>query len=50
LRKERSEYSLKIWGLRQSIGGESDRVDEYEALETYIDNTEGTINGTTSCL
>lgn len=50
LRKERSEYSLKIWGLRQSIGGESDRVDEYEALETYIDNTEETINGTTSCL
>jgi len=50
LRKERSEYSLKIWGLRQSIGGESDRVDEYEALDTYIDNTEETINGTTSCL
>jgi len=50
LRKERSEYSLKIWGLRQSIGGESDRVDEYEALETYIGNTEETINGTTSCL
>lgn len=50
LRKERAEYSLKIWGLRQSIGGESDRIDEYEALETYIDNAEGTINGTTSCL
>lgn len=50
LRKERSEYSLKIWGLRQSIGGESDRVDDYEALETYINDTEETIDGTTSCL
>lgn len=45
LRKERSEYSLKIWGLRQSIGGESDRVDDYEALETYINDTEGIIDG-----
>ena len=50
LRTERAEYSLKIWGLRQSIGGESDRIDEYEALETYINDTEETINGTTSCL
>jgi hypothetical protein len=50
LRKERAEYSLKIWGLRQTIGGESEGIDQYEALETYIDNTEGTINGTTSCL
>ena len=52
LRKERSEYSLKIWGLRQSIGGESDRIDDYEALETYINDTEGTIDqtGPTSCI
>jgi hypothetical protein len=50
LRKERAEYSLKIWGLRQSIGGESDRVDDYEALETYIEETEQTIDGTTTCL
>ena len=50
LRKERAEYSLKIWGLRQSIGGESDRVDDYEALETYINQTEQTIDGTTTCL
>lgn len=39
LRKERSEYSLRIWGLRQSIGGESDRIDDYEKLETYINDT-----------
>jgi hypothetical protein len=50
LRKERSEYSLKIWGLRQSIGGESDRVDEYEKLEAYIEETEQSIDGTTTCL
>jgi len=50
LRKERAEYSIKIWGLRQSIGGESDRIDEYEALETYIEETEQTIDGTTTCL
>ena len=50
LRKERSDYSLKIWGLRQSIGGESDRIDDYEALENYIDLTENSIDGTTTCL
>lgn len=50
LRIERNEYSLKIWGLRQTIGGESDRVDDYEALETYINDTEQTIDGTTTCL
>ena len=50
LRIERNEYALKIWGLRQTIGGESDRVDDYEALETYINDTEQTIDGTTTCL
>jgi hypothetical protein len=50
LRKERAEYSLRIWGLRQSIGGESDRIDDYEALETYIGTATTTINETTSCL
>jgi len=52
LRVERSQYSLKIWGLRQSIGGESEKVDNYEALETYINDTENTINqtGSTSCI
>lgn len=44
LRKERNEYSLKIWGLRQSIGGESERVDDYEALEAYINSTSSIIN------
>lgn len=50
LRKERSQYSLKIWGLRQSIGGESDGIDQYEALENYINQTENSIDGTTTCL
>lgn len=50
LRKEKSDYSLKIWGLRQTIGGESDRVDEYEALETYITTSSNSIDGTTSCI
>jgi hypothetical protein len=50
LRTERNEYAIRIWGLRQSIGGESDRVDDYEALETYINDTEQTIDGTTTCL
>lgn len=50
LRTERNEYSLKIWGLRQTIGAESDNVDQYEALETYINDTEETIDGTTTCL
>jgi len=50
LRTERNEYSLKIWGLRQTIGVESDNVDQYEALETYINDTEETIDGTTTCL
>ena len=52
IRRQISEYSLKIWGLRQSIGGESSRIDEYQSLETYINDTEGTINesGPTSCI
>ena len=52
IRRQISEYSLKIWGLRQSIGGESSRIDEYQSLETYINDTEGTIDqtGPTSCI
>ena len=41
LRKERADYSLKIWGLRQSIGGEGERLDDYEALEAYIEQIDG---------
>lgn len=44
LRKERGEYALKIWGLRQSIGGESDRVDELEVLESFVSQNESVIN------
>lgn len=51
IREERSDYALKIWTLRQSIGGEVERADKYEALEEYINQTETTINGSTeSCL
>jgi hypothetical protein len=46
LRKERGEYSLKIWGLRQSIGGESDRIDELETLESFVIQNESTIDET----
>jgi hypothetical protein len=48
LRKERGEYALKIWGLRQSIGGESDRIDELEILESFVTQNENTINEPTA--
>ena len=50
LRTERNDYSIKIWGIRQTIGAESDKVDQYDALETYINDTEETLDGTTTCL
>ena len=50
LRTERNDYSIKIWGMRQTIGAESDKIDQYEALETYINDTEETIDETTTCL
>lgn len=50
LRTERNDYAIKIWGLRQTIGAESDSYDQYESLETYINDTEETIDGTTTCL
>ena len=36
LRNERDIFNSRIWGLRQSIGGEIDEIDRYSALETYI--------------
>ena len=36
--------------MRQTIGAESDKIDQYEALETYINDTEETIDETTTCL
>lgn len=36
LRLERNNYNLRIWGLRQSIGGENQEIDRYDALKTYI--------------
>jgi hypothetical protein len=52
IRKERSDYALKIWTLRQSIGNEVERYAEYEALETYIEQEKTSIDGTgtVSCL
>ena len=38
LREERNTYSLRIWGLRQSIGGENDEIDRYDGLISYINN------------
>jgi len=50
LRTERSDYSLKIWGLRQSIGGERDRIDDYKDLDDYVNQTKDSIDETTTCL
>jgi len=36
IREERDEYNLRIWGLRQSIGGEIDEIERYQSLKTYI--------------
>jgi hypothetical protein len=36
LRSERDIYNSRIWGLRQSIGGEIREIDRYNALDTYI--------------
>jgi hypothetical protein len=44
LRLERNQYNLRIWGLRQSIGGENEEIDRYDALKTYIGLS--TISGT----
>jgi hypothetical protein len=39
LRNERDIFNSRIWGLRQSIGGEIDEIDRYSALETYIESS-----------
>lgn len=39
LRSERDIYNSRIWGLRQSIGGEISEIDRYNALETYIQSS-----------
>jgi hypothetical protein len=39
LRNERDVFNSRIWGLRQSIGGEIDEIDRYSALETYIESS-----------
>ncbi|MGA1047181.1 MAG: hypothetical protein ACO3UU_04170, partial [Minisyncoccia bacterium] len=39
LRNERDIFNSRIWGLRQSIGGEIEEIDRYSALETYIESS-----------
>lgn len=39
LRSERDIYNSRIWGLRQSIGGEISEMDRYNALQSYIESS-----------
>ena len=39
LRSERDIYNSRIWGLRQSIGGEIEEMDRYNALQSYIESS-----------
>jgi hypothetical protein len=48
IRDERNEYSLRIWGMRQSIGNQNDELDKLEALDTYINQKSSVIDGETS--
>lgn len=36
LRQERDQYALRIWSLRQSIGGEGDDIDRYKQVKEYL--------------
>lgn len=36
LRKERNEYALRIWTLRQSIGGENEDAEKYGKINNYL--------------
>lgn len=45
IRDERNEYSLRIWGMRQSIGNQNDELDKLEALDTYINQNSSIIDG-----
>jgi len=40
LRTERADYAIRIWTLRQSIGGENDKIDEYGSLIDFVNNQE----------
>lgn len=45
MRNERNEYSLRIWGMRQSIGNQNDELDKLEALDVYINQKSSVIDG-----
>lgn len=36
LRKERNQYSLRIWTMRQTIGSENTDIDTYEEMKEYL--------------
>lgn len=40
LRIERADYAIRIWTLRQSIGGENAKIDEYSSLVDFVNNQE----------
>ena len=39
LRDQRNEYSLRIWGMRQVIGSESEDIDKYNTTKNQLQNT-----------
>ena len=45
MRNEKNEYSLRIWGMRQSIGNQNDELDKLEALDVYINQKSSVIDG-----
>ena len=48
IRDERNEYSLRIWGMRQSIGNQNEELDKLEALDVYINQKSSVIDGETT--
>lgn len=36
LRKERNQYALRIWTMRQTTGSENDDIDTYEEMKNYL--------------
>ena len=48
IRNERNEYSLRIWGMRQSIGNQNDEYDKLQELDVYINDKSSIIDGQSS--
>ena len=38
LRAQRNEAYLRIWGMRQSIGGLNEEITNLEAVDSYVKN------------